>query len=136
LAPTSSGLAPHASANKETTTVMHHADLARLETLYALHVAAIAGRTFGRAVDPALLRRYAADAIGEIARSEVRLTAFVSELALRAVRDAVEGAAAPAGDRGEDAATPGRAAGRTAGHRHRSQPDPQGDAWTPTDSTI
>ena len=88
----------------------HYADLRRLKTYYSLHVAAVAGRTFGRDVDPMLLRRHAAEAVDDLVRDGVRLTAYVPELALRAVRDAVEGAAAPTSDRREDAETPSHAA--------------------------
>jgi hypothetical protein len=65
-------------------------ELSNLESVYALEVAAIAERTFAFGIEPALLRRYAEEAVTGLVRGGARVTAYVPELALRAVREVVE----------------------------------------------
>jgi hypothetical protein len=64
--------------------------MTRLERYYAEEVAATANRTFAQAIDPAMLWTYTIRAVTELFRSGTQVTAYVTELALRSVREALE----------------------------------------------
>jgi hypothetical protein len=69
----------------------------RIGAYYVRQIATIARQTFGRDVDPGLLERLAAKAVDELMLGAPRLQDFIPDLALRAVREAVEREIAPAG---------------------------------------
>ena len=61
-----------------------------LDRYYAAEVAAVASRTFADAIDPAILWAYVNHAVTELFRNGSRVTAYVTELALRSVREAID----------------------------------------------
>jgi hypothetical protein len=75
-------------------------DLSRLQRYDVDQVAAIAGRTFGRDLEPELVQRHARQAVLELVGDSAGLTAFLPELALRSMRDAVERRPMPIGQVG------------------------------------
>jgi hypothetical protein len=77
----------------------HPGELSNLESVYAMEVAELAERTFAVGSEPALLRRYAEEAVVALVRGGTRVTAYVPELALRAVREAVGGGVAATEER-------------------------------------